>query len=356
MLEEHNSSFLCFLSAILYVLSLYLLPEKIRMLSRDDRTHIKWRMVACTLSTVIVAGSVVYYYESIKNQSHLHHVPILEAMGLRFDTQAVQAALTTILLMLVFYSGPIITRVVILFLMGSYHIDALGSMTPFSEKAKRNRERMKVWIGGSFLYQLQEHFKLNWSMLNVNRVASFRNHVFAPVSEELAFRSIIVLLLLAKYKIESDTGLYKANSTVGWEVAQRCPMWFGVAHLHHAIAKVSKDRSVWKVALAESLLQFVYTSIFGYIASLLLLRTGTVLAPIVSHVICNLFGLPDVGFMTRPGSRSSTDTSVLYNYRYAVAAIHVGGLALFAYLLCPLTDTFTQSSALWFGRGHPIVR
>ena len=355
MLEARNSSLLCFLSAGLYVLSLYLLPEKIRVLDRNHRTHIKWRMVTCTLSMVIVTGIVVHYYESIKNQSHLHHVPLYEAMGLRFDSEAVKAAMLTILLMMVFYSGPIITRTLILYMMGSYHVDALGNMTALNEKAKRNRERLVVGVGGNFIYQLLEHFRLNRMLLSANKTASFRNHVFAPVSEELSFRSIMVLLMLAKYKMGTETGLQSANTIVGWEVAKMCPIWFGVAHLHHAIAKVSKNRAVWKVAFAESLLQFAYTSIFGYIASLLLLRTGTVLAPIVSHVICNLFGLPDIGFMSRPGSRSATDTSALYKYRYLVAAIHVVGLALFACMLCPLTETFTQSSALWYGRAHPTL-
>ena len=189
-------------------------------------------------------------------------------------------------------------------------------------------------------------------------MVSFRNHIFAPVSEELAFRSIMVLFMLAKYKIRTETGNYTDNNTeMAWEIARRCPLWFGVAHLHHIFDKVSKDRSAWKVAIAESLLQFAYTSIFGYIAGLLLLRTGTVLAPIVSHTICNLSGLPDVGFLFTPSSSaSSTETSALHDYWIIISVAHVGGLLLFAFLLCPLTETYAQSSALWIGRSHPIIK
>lgn len=41
--------------------------------------------------------------------------------------------------------------------------------------------------------------------------------------------------------------------------------------------------------------QFLYTTIFGWYATFLLLRTGHWVAAVVAHTFCNLMGFPDFG-------------------------------------------------------------
>jgi prenyl protein peptidase len=213
-------------------------------------------------------------------------------------------------------------------------------------------ERVKRRGGGGWWYGVRAVVFSNVQVLSINNMASFRNHVFAPISEEFVFRSIIVLLMLAKYRLDA---VNSTTHTVAWEIARMCPLWFGVAHMHHAIEKVAKIGMPVKIVLMQTLVQLTYTSVFGYMACLLLLRTGTVIAPITSHMICNFMGLPDVGFIFAPGHSSSSEMSALHTYRIVITAVHLGGLVSFAYLLCPLTESLVESSALWSLRAAPAL-
>lgn len=125
------------------------------------------------------------------------------------------------------------------------------------------------------------------------------------------------------------------------------PIWFGLAHLHHLLDKL-RSGIAWQKAIAMTLVQLMYTSIFGFIAAVFLVRTGSIAAPIISHMICNSVGLPDVSFLNKPRSEGSTELSCLYNLRYALLVIHFGGLVMFFYLLWQLTDIYVVGSAKEF--------
>jgi prenyl protein peptidase len=92
-------------------------------------------------------------------------------------------------------------------------------------------------------------------------------------------------------------------------------------------------------ALLTTLVQAAYTSIFGAIAVILFLRTGTVWAPIASHIYCNYQGLPDIAFM-HPACEHPT----LHRHRAALLSLHVVGLILFSLCLYPLTEGFEHYS------------
>jgi prenyl protein peptidase len=47
-----------------------------------------------------------------------------------------------------------------------------------------------------------------------------------------------------------------------------------------------------KIIMIASL-QLAYTSLFGYFATYMLLKTGNISGSIVSHSFCNFMGLPD---------------------------------------------------------------
>lgn len=42
--------------------------------------------------------------------------------------------------------------------------------------------------------------------------------------------------------------------------------------------------------------QLAYTSLFGFYASYLFLRTGSILPPITAHIFCNIMGIPMIGY------------------------------------------------------------
>ena len=118
-----------------------------------------------------------------------------------------------------------------------------------------------------------------------------------------------------------------------------CPLFFSVAHLHHAYEHW-RNGIPWIKVLIELTVQATFTYIFGYIACIFFVRTGSIASCITSHVICNYMGLPDVSFMRAQGG----DYQMLYAWRYILLLLHGLGLSLFFYLLFPLTESLAQDS------------
>ncbi|KAL1409611.1 CAAX prenyl protease [Vanrija albida] len=113
-------------------------------------------------------------------------------------------------------------------------------------------------------------------------LAEKRNYVVGPVSEELLFRSAILAVSLL--------GLLPASYLVFGS-----PLWFGFAHVHHAIQTYRASERTRRDALVAGVrmvFQLGYTTLFGWFASYAYLRSGSVYPSIVSHIFCNLMGLP----------------------------------------------------------------
>lgn len=121
------------------------------------------------------------------------------------------------------------------------------------------------------------------------------------------------------------------------------PVWFSCAHIHHFFDKMTHQKMDFQKALVTTLIQMTYTAIFGVIAGLLYMRTGTLLSAIVSHMICNWIGLPNVGFINSSGSQYS----FMYKYRIALLVLHAIGLVVFYFCLFPLTAAAAAASPLW---------
>ncbi|KAF2722147.1 Abi-domain-containing protein [Polychaeton citri CBS 116435] len=118
---------------------------------------------------------------------------------------------------------------------------------------------------------------------------SNRNLVVAPVSEEWVFRSLTLSLYLLARAAPVRTIILKT------------PLIFGLAHLHHLAeflqTHTTSNRklpplNVVVMGVLRSVFQFSYTSLFGFFAAFVYLRTGSVLAAIVAHSFCNRMGLP----------------------------------------------------------------
>ena len=187
----------------------------------------------------------------------------------------------------------------------------------------------------------------HWSLSKV------RDLLAAPLFEELCFRGALVPFLLRSQRYCGDpkTVIFVA------------PLFFGVAHVHHALVGLSarfSEQASLRAYLASSssssshphpptsrppmvrsltsvflpsLVQFSYTYLFGCYCVYGLLLAGRVSSVVLCHSFCNLMGLPDVSFWTDPYSD-------VRPWRKIIAAAYFVGIVAFA-------------AAFWhIGKGH----
>ncbi|KAI5203821.1 CaaX prenyl proteinase Rce1 [Aureobasidium subglaciale] len=125
-----------------------------------------------------------------------------------------------------------------------------------------------------------------------NDLIGWRNLVVGPVSEELVFRSLAI-------------SLFVLAQATAQRITFTSPLIFGVAHVHHLHETINSSRrpgasylstaltpSVILPGLLRSIFQFLYTSLFGFIAAFIYLRTSSLVACILAHSFCNWMGLP----------------------------------------------------------------
>jgi prenyl protein peptidase len=110
----------------------------------------------------------------------------------------------------------------------------------------------------------------------------FRNYIAGPLTEELLFRSTIIPLHL----------LAHISPT---KIIFLTPLYFGIAHVHHFYEfTLTHPHTPLLPALLRSLFQLTYTSLFGWYAAFLYLRTGSLVTVVLVHSFCNWCGLPRV--------------------------------------------------------------
>lgn len=108
----------------------------------------------------------------------------------------------------------------------------------------------------------------------------YRNFVVGPVSEEIVWRSCMVSLhLLAHFSTK--------------QIVFLTPLYFGIAHVHHLYEfRITHPQIPVVMAILRSLFQFAYTSLFGFFAAFVFLRTGNLVSCVLAHTFCNWMGLP----------------------------------------------------------------
>jgi prenyl protein peptidase len=166
------------------------------------------------------------------------------------------------------------------------------------------RETFSSWIGyRNFVVVCRQTF---WSL-------SMANAMQGPVSEEIIWRGMIIPLhILAHFS--------------GKKIIFLTPLYFGIAHVHHLYEfRLTHPQVPFPLAIARSLFQFTYTSLFGFFAAFAFVRTGNVYSIILAHSFCNWLGLPrfwgrvgvEAGIPIGPpstGKRSDEDESVRVSY------------------------------------------
>lgn len=151
---------------------------------------------------------------------------------------------------------------------------------------------MAILFAGPILLELLYLPHLCWKkdvMETMTSVAGWRTYVVGPVTEEVVFRSCILLpLTLAGM---SPLTLILIS-----------PLFFGFAHLHHAresYVQGGRTADALKTAIIRSAFQFSYTYVFGLYEAASLIYTGSLYGPILCHTLANILGFPDPGESTR---------------------------------------------------------
>lgn len=321
---------LCLLLTVWYVSSLYMIPYEVRRRNRDDVLHIKYRLfvvVLATISSLIAVYYVLSYKFTSKGYKHAMDLSLYYSMiGFRMDNN-VQCIACSIMLMSIFYLGPITVAASKFITSLRYHIGYDGRLS-LLDKKKGMLQELKVCM----------------KMLSMYDVIAIRAFIIAPITEEIVFRGLMISLMYMN-ATTAATATTTTTSVIdrNWNMAVMCPLWFGVAHIHHMVELIRQGRSI-KSVVVQTVLQFTYTYIFGVIACVLFLRTGNIITPIISHVYCNYMGLPDVGFMTA----AADELSFLHPCRYLLIVLHALGLLLFAYLVVPMTAPFISTSSVYW--------
>lgn len=248
----------------LFVVSLYVVDPG---LSRNHPKTVRRRLLAI-VGVCFCSPVYLWLFSDAQAQDGQS---MLELLGVHTSEGLLSALLVPVLLVLVLYAGPIVQCLS----DGDY---------PFEHIASERGDLVT------------------------------RNYIIAPFAEEFVFRACMMPLLLP---------------TLGPQWTIICsPLLFGLAHVHHLLDWFRrKDGTSFLNAILSVLLQVAYTSVFGVFSAFLFYRTGHLVSPVVSHILCNALGLPPF------------ETLGSHRHRNIVAGVYVIGLLGFILLLWPLTSS-----------------
>ncbi|CAG8466640.1 5630_t:CDS:2 [Funneliformis caledonium] len=108
------------------------------------------------------------------------------------------------------------------------------------------------------------------------------------------------------------------------------PLVFGIAHIHHAwevYVTNGRTMATAKFAIFASIFQFFYTTLFGWYATFLFMRTGHFIPPFFAHIFGNVMGFPVFNMAAYPKK-----------VKKAIILAFLGGLLTFGFSLGPATN------------------
>ncbi|KAN0062426.1 CAAX prenyl protease [Thecaphora frezii] len=289
-----------------------------RPLSKDDACVIRARLKVASWSTLVSlvgTGALLVYKRAVPVESSalftvLH---VLRLLGLPLPSPSLlssslvptapplpefllgigKAAVYPLLLTTTLYAGPL-------------YVSYLDKELP-----------------GQAAFDYVRDVKSKWSTL-----VGIRNFIVGPATEELVFRSCILSVMY-----------YSGASRIAMIFAS--PLYFGIAHLHHAwgtYVSGGRTKQALRRGLFQAAFQFLYTGLFGWYANFLFMRTGTILGPLLSHIFCNIMGLPNPFQAAQWHPQKS----------FGIYLSHVGGILAFAQLLGRLTRPALFGGSLYW--------
>ncbi|KAI9727180.1 MAG: hypothetical protein M1828_007381 [Chrysothrix sp. TS-e1954] len=221
-------------------------------LSRDAPNVIRARIRAVTcscLSTTVLTLYVAVYVAKLAPLETLHvfgcwPIALLDIVRM-------------MLLVATLFAGPLFERIVIESKWRQWK-----SLVPL-------KETLGSWIGWR-----------NFIASGEGNVTVLVDASQGPITEELIWRSNVIPLHIF------------AKVSPGYLVFVT-PLYFGIAHIHHFYEfRLTHPDTPLLPAVLRTALQFTYTSLFGFFAAFVFLRTGSLAAAIIAHSVCNWMGLP----------------------------------------------------------------
>lgn len=296
----------CAATSVAFVGSLYILvPARVRAMDRNRALQIKWRSLATAVVCIgaYVGRQYLLYGGACPTATtkQIQQQQPLSFFALSFIAKTAVPSARVLAHVVTLYAGPI----------------AQGCL--FVAVYFRRQCTTTPWDFVKSLYDF--HWKPtlhalafvgNHNNRNSNQQGwvTWRNLVLAPLLEEVAFRTCMVPVLLA-------AGL--GTATVCWTA----PLFFGVAHVHHAIQRIQSEGTRPAVVVIQTLFQLTYTTLFGAYASYAYIKTnGSTTAVFLAHAYCNWMGLPDLAFLQ--------NSNILHENRWELMLAHIIGAVGFA--------------------------
>lgn len=268
---------------------------------RDDPDVIRARLLAVSLATVACCTAFVgIVWRLVGNGQNTFPVALdtaLPRLGIHFDPSRDIRALCPHLITPLLFLGPLYARY-------------LSRSLPFQRFS-------------SFKHDIVPTF-VSWQ--------GARNYLVGPVTEEIVFRACV----LAVYHLSGASNL---------RMILFAPLSFGAAHIHHAwdtYSRYGRTPAALKRAVAMSLFQLAYTTLFGSHCAFLFLRTGSLLPSISAHIWCNIMGVPQIGW----------EMQRFRHKKNAIISAYALGIILFLCTLSPWTRT--PASLYWRAGGADV--
>lgn len=128
-------------------------------------------------------------------------------------------------------------------------------------------------------------------------IYGFRDFFFAPFTEELVYRAIILLVLEPQFSRKL--------------IMLFSPFLFGISHLHHGYELYVIRKHKLSVVLITILFQATYTNLFGVLENHLFFKYNSVWGCSIVHSICNFIGFPDLTIEGSPFRNGIYYTSLI---------------------------------------------
>ncbi|EGF79948.1 hypothetical protein BATDEDRAFT_25487 [Batrachochytrium dendrobatidis JAM81] len=276
----------CLFLSTLFVGSFYLFPGAISR-SRNDPDVIRQRFKAvaltCAIGFVLVVGLLASARKPIEHVDPIRHT---------------------------LYS-------IWLEVWNTFKYVGIVSHSPISSIAVSLGICGALFLGPLVLDHMEIYIQMQQALDSPDKnLITIRNWVVGPIVEEIVFRGYMVPIMLA--------GGFSARQTI-WCL----PLFFGIAHLHHAW-EVIRDggytrRSIIHAA-TSSIFQLMYTMVFGWLATYLFIRTGSLYGPIATHIFCNIVGFPNLDSLVSGPLKSQVLAWGLY----------ISGILVFYTVLTPI--------------------
>ncbi|XP_055327623.1 CAAX prenyl protease 2-like [Paramacrobiotus metropolitanus] len=288
--------------AFCYVASLYIHPLGAKLIAfpsrnRDDPAEIRSRFQRVFCASVISCClSAVFHYFSGVCSDKSFVVCFANRIGLRFNG-VLFASVLPVILTLILFAGPIVGD----FFAGRWR----GYNRAFLTLIYRNLYYRRRVLRDTIYSHI-------W----------WRAYVVAPLSEEFVYRACLIPVLIVCYGPRAAILI--------------SPLSFGVAHLHHIFDRIRLGTPALRAVIA-TLFQIAYTSLFGLYSAYLFVRTGHIAAPILTHALCNVLGVPEI----------ETFGTVPLGAKIVMVVAYLGGFGIWLYLLQPLTDPGLYGNVQW---------